>query len=443
MIRRRYSPPNSDAVTDRSSEAAVRRKGRVNVIRQKSPTATRILFVTQYFPPEPGAPSARVHECARQWVKDGLDVTVLTTMPSHPTGVVPKKYRGKLYCRETVDGIDIRRAYIYATPNRGVWRRSLCYVTFLISAVVAGLFCRRRPDVLVATSPQLLSGFAGWVLAKLMRVPFVFEVRDLWPQSITAVGATLSPWLLKPLYALASFLYRAADRIVLTSESAKDELEKLGVPAEKMTVVKNGVDLSVFHESPHENWVHERMGFNSSFVLLYIGTIGMAHGLDVVIAAAEELKDDPHVVFMLVGEGARKAELKSRARHLPNVVFADACPHCDVADYLAAADACLVHLMDTDLFKTVLPSKMFEMMGCCKPILLGVGGEARRTLEAAGAGIAFPPGDDVALVRELQRLRRDPRLSLQLGQQGRRFVEQNHSRTNLARRYANLLRELA
>ena len=404
--------------------------------------SVKVVYLSQYFPPEMGAPAARVHELSREWARQGLSVTVLTGMPNHPTGIVPRRYRGLLYCREELDGIDVCRAYVYATPNKGVYRRALNYISFLFASVFIGFFKLRKPDVIIATSPQLLAGLAGWALAALKRVPFVFEVRDLWPESIEAVGAVKNRALLAPLYALVNRLYRSAKHIVVVTDTMKETLVARGIPASKISVFKNGVDLDFFRPDAGAGDIRKVHRLNDDFVVLYIGTMGMAHGLEVVIAAARALKDEK-VKFLLVGEGARKAHLKAAAAASPNVIIADGCPRKRVRDYILSADACLVHLRKSDLFETVLPSKMFEMMGCAKPILLGVNGEARRTLEQAQAGCWFPPEDGEALARETLRLRNDSALAARLGANGRRFAEANYSRSAIAGKYAELLREIA
>jgi putative colanic acid biosynthesis glycosyltransferase WcaI len=403
----------------------------------------KILYLSQYFPPEMGAPSARVHECAREWVAAGMEVTVLTGMPHHPTGVVPPKYRKRFYVRENIDGIDVARAYVYATPNRGIIRRAWSYITFMICSICVGLTRVRRADVLIATSPQLLAGLAGWILSAFKRVPFVFEVRDLWPESIEAVGALRSKFVLAPLYAIANFLYRRAKHIVVVSDTTKQILIERGIPESKITVIKNGVDLDLFAPQSHDNEMRERHHLNGEFVILYIGTIGMAHALEVVVEAAERLKDDDSVKFLLVGEGARKAALVEAARNLPNLIFVDGRPREEVPAYLAASDVCLVHLRRSELFETVLPSKMFEIMGCARPILLGVEGEALRTMNEADAGVSFSPEDSRALIEQISRLQTDRAELDRLGRNGRQYAEEHYCRRRLARRYAELLEGVA
>lgn len=409
----------------------------------RSDRSLRILYLSQYFPPEMGAPAARVHECAREWVRSGLDVAVLTGMPHHPTGVVPEEYRGRFYMRDDVDGIEVHRAYVYATPNRGVYRRAWSYVTFMLCAILTGLFRVRRPDVLVATSPQLLAGVAGWVIAALRRVPFVLEVRDLWPESIEAVGAFRNRFVLRCLYGVANFLYARARHIVLVSDESRRVLEARGIPAEKMSVIKNGVDLALFRPTAANGAVRERHDLDGDFVVLYIGTIGMAHGLEVVLDAARQLTPQERVRFLLVGEGARKDALRAQADGAAGVLFLDGRPRAEVPAYIAAADLCLVHLKRSELFKTVIPSKLFEIMGCGKPILLGVEGEAQRLIEEAAAGRAFTPDSADELVAAIRRLQAEPDEVRRLGENGRRFVEHNYSREKLASQYAELLRSVA
>lgn len=405
----------------------------------------RILYVSQYFPPEMGAPAARVYELSREWVKRGHAVQVLTGFPNHPTGVIPEGYRGELLRRETLEGIEVIRAPIYAAPNKDIVRRSANYLSFAASASLLGPVLARKPDVLIATSPQFLVGLTGLWLSKALGVPFVFEVRDLWPASIVAVGALPEGSLpIRGLELLEKTLYRAADRIVAVTDSFVDEIVSHGGEREKIRVVKNGVDLEVFHPAPKENEIRASLGLQGKFVATYIGTHGMAHGLGTILQAAERLKGDDRFRFLLVGEGAEKAKLKANAqeRGLSNVLFLDQQPRETIPGYIAASDACLVLLRALGLFKTVLPSKIFEFWGCARPIVLGVEGEARALLEEARAGIVFPPEDVGALVVALQGLAAEPGRAEEMGRAGRKYVEGNFSREVLAERYLEILAEV-
>jgi glycosyltransferase involved in cell wall biosynthesis len=401
----------------------------------------KILYVSQYFPPEMGAPSARVHELSREWVRRGHDVTVLTGFPHHPTGVVPEGYRGELFRREVVDGIQVVRAPIYVAANKGRVRRSLSYLSFSASASAVGPFLG-RPDVIVATSPQLLTGLAGLWLSAARRVPFVFEVRDLWPRSIVEVGALAKDSLaVRGLEKLELLLYRRADRIVAVTESFVDEIAALGIDRAKLRVVTNGVDLELF--APADRLEARRaLGLpEEGFLATYVGTHGLAHGLSTLLQAAARL---PAVRFLLVGEGAQKAALKARAQEegLANVIFWDQRDRREVARILAASNVALVLLRNQPLFRTVIPSKIFECMGAGRAILSTVDGESRRILDAAGAGVFSPPEDPDSLAAALDGLQRDPARLQALGLSGRNWVEQHYSRPALAARYEAILQEL-
>lgn len=407
----------------------------------------RILYVSQYFPPEMGAPAARVFELSREWVALGHEVTVLTGFPHHPTGVVPPEYRGQLVRREEVEGIRVVRAPLYATPNRGKLRRSVSYASFAVSASLLGRFLTKRPDVLVATSPQLLTGVAGAALATAFRVPFVFEVRDLWPQSVVEVGALRAGSLpVRALETVERALYRRANHIVAVTEAFVAELEVRGVPRTKVDVVKNGVDLALFRPMPRDEALRAELGMKpSDFMVLYVGTHGMAHGLGTLLDAALALRDDAGVRFVLVGEGADKAALKARVERegLRSVSFVDQQPRDRIARFLAAAEVSVVLLKARPLFETVLPSKLFEIMGAGRPILLGVEGEARAlVVDQARAAMAVPPENAEALVAAIQALRADPAEREAMGRRGRAFVEAHFSRRALAERYLEVLEKV-
>ena len=407
----------------------------------------KILYLSQYFPPEMGAPAARVYELSREWAALGHDVTVLTGFPNHPTGVIPPEYRGELFRREEVDGIHVVRTPIYAAANQGFVGRAANYGSYALSAATVGpLLARGRPDVLIATSPQLLTAVAGFWLSSLLRAPFVFEVRDIWPRSIVEVGAMPAGHpLIRALEQLELFLYARAKRVVVVTDSFVDELAERGVPREKISVVKNGVDLELFKPSPRENDVRRELGLKpKDFMALYVGTHGMAHGLGTMLEAADQLRGHPDIRFVLVGEGADKAALKARAAELrlENVTFVDKQPRDRIALYLAASDLSLVLLREKPLFKTVLPSKIFEILGAGRALVIGVDGEARRLVEQAGAGVYVRPEDATGLAQAILNLRARPGDCAEMGRSGRAFVEAHFSRAALAKQYLEVLGEL-
>jgi colanic acid biosynthesis glycosyl transferase WcaI len=406
----------------------------------------RILYLSQYFPPEMGAPAARVHELSREWAALGHDVTVLTGFPHHPDGVIPVEYRGHWLRRERIDGISVVRAPIYASANRGVVRRSLSYLSYAASASTLGPFLVRRPEVLVATSPQMLTAVAGCWLAGLMRVPFVFEVRDIWPRSIVEVGALPAGHpAIRLLERVEMFLYARAGRVVVVTDSFVEELVGRGVPLDKIRVIKNGVDLEAFRPRPRDNEVRAELGLApADFMCLYVGTHGMAHGLATILEAADHLRHRPDIRFVFVGEGSDKRSLQeqARSRGLTAVSFVDKQPRSRIPSYLAASDLSLVLLRGRPLFKTVLPSKIFEILGAGRPLVVGVDGEARRLVEDAQAGVFVSPEDASALATAIEELSADPARCGEMGRHGRAYVEANFSRAVLAQRYLDVLGEM-
>jgi glycosyltransferase involved in cell wall biosynthesis len=403
----------------------------------------KILYLSQYFPPEMGAPAARVYELSREWARLGHDVTVLTGFPNHPTGIIPPEYRGQFVRREAVDGIHVVRTPIYAAANKGFFRRVLNYGSYAASAMSFGPLLTKRPDVVIATSPQFLTAIAGWWLAVLYRVPFVFEVRDLWPRSIVEVGAMRAgSFIVRTLEKIERLLYRRAARVIPVTDSFVDAIAAHGISREKISVITNGVDLDLFKPANCQA-ARKALGLPEGFLATYVGTHGMAHGLGMVLDAAKAVRD-AGVTFLLVGEGAEKAKLKARAEAegITNVLFLDQQPRDRVAQIYAASDLCLVLLRDLPLFRTVIPSKMFEFMGSARPILTTVDGESRGILERAGAGRFSPPEDVGAFVSSLLELARDPAELERMGRGGRAFVETHYSRPALAARYVDILAPL-
>lgn len=408
----------------------------------------KLLYISQYFPPEMGAPAARAVELARHWVVDGHEVTVLTGFPNHPTGVVKAEYRRKLrrlVCRETVDGVKVIRTWLWPLPNRRPLERMLNYGSFFLSASASGLFVE-RPDVIIATSPQLLVALSGYWLARVKRVPFVFEVRDLWPESLSAVGVgNQDSALNRGLAAMAGFLYRNSDHIVVVTEAFRKHLiAKWRVPAEQISVVENGVEPELFAPTD-AGQTRKELGVEDKFVVSYIGTLGMAHGLATLIEAAEQVAvQAPEVVFLVVGEGAEKERIVrvARDRGLANIRFLDQQPREKIPALVSASDASLVLLKKTDVFKTVIPTKMLEFMSCERPVILGVDGQARELLERAHAGIFVEPENASALVDAITVLKERPELRASLGKNGRHFVLQHLSRGRTAQIYIEVLNSL-
>jgi glycosyltransferase involved in cell wall biosynthesis len=416
----------------------------------------KILYVSQYFPPEMGAPAARAAELARHWAESGHDVSILTGFPNHPTGVVPPEWRRRfrrIVHRETIYQSDAGRVQVFRTwlwplPNRKAHERMRNYASFCVSAALRGLAIPRH-DVIIASSPQLLVGLSGWWLAFTRQLPFVFEVRDLWPESLAAVGVGNENSLLhRVLGAVAKFLYQRSDLIVVVTPAFKEHLMRLWqVPAKKIAVVENGVETDLFAPSPAttNHALRQELSAEGKFLVCYIGTMGMAHGLETLLNAADQLQHQKSTVqFLLVGEGAEKERIKvmAQARGLTNVRFLDQQPREKIPAFISASDACLVLLKKTDVFKTVIPTKMLEFMSCARPVILGVEGQARQIVEDAGAGLVIEPENAEALVTAINQLAANRDLGIALGQKGRDHILRNFSRSRTAEKYIAVLQRL-
>ena len=409
-----------------------------------------LLYISQYFPPEMGAPAARASELARHWADAGHQVSILTGFPNHPTGVVPAEWRSRLrrlMYHQKVGQVDVYRTWLWPLPNRKAHERMRNYASFCVSAAVRGITIP-RPDVIIASSPQLLVGLAGWWLAFTRQIPFVFEVRDLWPESLGAVGVAGERSLLHHALArIAGFLYRRADRIVVVTSAFKDYLiHHWRVPALKIDIVENGVETDLFApDSVAAAGRRKELNAESRFLVSYIGTLGMAHGLETLLDAAATLQSKaPHVLFLLVGEGSEKERIKSLAqsRGLANVRFLDQQPREKIPSFISASDLCLVLLKKTDVFKTVIPTKMLEYMSCARPVILGVEGQARQILEDAGAGLAIEPENAAAIAAAIIQLDHNRELAKTLGEQGRSYILQNFSRASTAEKYITVMRDI-
>lgn len=371
-----------------------------------------ILFLTDNFPPEVNAPASRTHEHCRLWRQAGHDVTVITCAPNFPGGKVFAGYRNRLWQQEYLDGIRVIRVWSYITANEGFVKRILDYLSFMLAAFVAALFVR-KVDLVVGTSPQFFTACAAWAVGKCKRVPWVFELRDLWPESIKAVGAMRDSTAIRLLERLELFLYRSADLIVTVTHAFKRTLIARGIDGDKITVITNGVDLTRFSPSDKAPALEARLGLQGKFVAGYIGTHGMAHALETLLQAAARLQQTTgaeNIRLLFLGDGARKADLVAQADRmgLTNVLFLDSVPKSDVAQYWSLLDVAVIHLRKTDLFTTVIPSKLFECMGMGIPVLHGVAGESAEIVERERIGRVFEPENAEQLANDLLSMRDDP-----------------------------------
>ncbi len=403
----------------------------------------KILFLSHYFPPEVNAPATRTHEHCKKWVAMGHEVTVLSCVPHHPMGKAYPGYRNKLVHVEYRDGIKAIKVLTYITANEGFLKRTFNYVFYMVMAILVAPFLSKA-DVVVSTSPQFFNGLAGYFVSRIKRAPWLLEIRDLWPESILAVGAIRNRRVIAVLEAIERFVYRKADHIVPVTNAFKTHIVARGARPEKVTVIRNGVDLTFFGEVPPDEEYAAQIGVAGKFVASYVGTHGMAHGLDTIIKAAEILRPRTDIVFLMAGDGAERQRLQDQITQLQltNVIMLGQLPKEEMPKLWSISGASLVLLRKLDLFLTVIPSKIFESMAMKKPIVLGVEGESREIIEEAGAGVAIEPESATALAETIRRLADDPELCMRLGNQGRCYVEANFDRSVLAERYEAVLSAL-
>lgn len=402
-----------------------------------------ILFLTHNFAPESNAPAVRTYENAKRWVKRGHMVTVVTCVPNHPDGIVYPGYRNRLFEWDRLGDIRVLRIKTLLSANAGVLRRTMSHVSFLISAVL--LCCLVRDvDLVVSTSPQFFCGMSGYFVSRLKRCRWVLEVRDLWPASIEALGVVRRKSLLGLLANLEGFVYRRADHTIALTRSFKRHIVERGAGEEKVSVVTNGADLERFRVLSPKDCPRSALGLSGKFVISYIGTIGMAHGLETVLRAAQLLKSKEQIRFLIMGNGAERKRLleKKEALLLENVIILPARPTEEVPGFIAASDACMVLLRKKQIFTTVIPSKIFEAMAMARPVVLGVDGEAREIVERARCGICIDPEDHGRLAEAVLCLYGDPGLCARLGQNARNYVEEHFDREKLAGGYLGILEKV-
>ncbi len=369
-----------------------------------------ILFLTDNFPPEGNAPASRTFEHAREWVDKGHKVTVITCVPNFPEGKVFEGYTNKWLSKEKIEGISVWRVKTYITVNEGFIKRTIDFGSFMVSSMFFGLFIR-KVDVVVGTSPQFFTAISAWALAKLKRVPFVFELRDIWPGSIVAVGALREGWMIETLEKLELFLYRQANLIISLTYSFKLELQNRGVSSNKIKVVPNGVDVLKYKPLlEKDKEFSEKYHLQGKFVAGYIGTHGLAHALDNIIEAAEVLKAEDNIRIVFAGSGADKPRLEKmvETRGLANIVMIPRQPKENMQKLWSICDVSLVSLKDTPLFSTVIPSKIFESMAMRLPIIISVPeGEATEIIRTHKVGLIIPPENSNSFVKAILKLEKD------------------------------------
>ncbi|HEV2954296.1 MAG TPA: glycosyltransferase family 4 protein [Candidatus Dormibacteraeota bacterium] len=404
----------------------------------------RILFLTHFFPPEVGAPQTRILETARGLISGGDEVMVLTSFPNYPTGVIAREYRGKWLTRETIEGIPVVRSWLYAAPNRGFAKRILNHVSFAFSAVVAARKLPARPDVIAVDMHPIFLCFTAYLLARRWRIPYVINAGDLIPEQAVAFGALTNPVAISLTRRLRDFVCRRAGMIVPFTRGIGEALAEIGMAPERIELWHYGANTEIFTRPEACDGLTPtlRTQLEGRFVVMYAGTHGLGQGLEVVLGAADLLRADPEIAFLMVGDGSEKPGLVAAAARLrlTNVIFIDPVRHEVMPSLYGAAQACLVSLRPIGfLGRMGLPSKLFEVMAAGRPVILAAEGESVDILSQAGAGLAIPPGRPEELAGAIQVLRADPVLSQSLGAAGRSYIAERMSRDRQTEGYRSIL----
>jgi glycosyltransferase involved in cell wall biosynthesis len=365
----------------------------------------KILFLTDNFPPEVNAPATRTFEHCREWVKAGAEVTVITCFPNFPLGKVYAGYKNQLKKTEWIEGIKVIRIWSYITANEGFAKRILDYISFSVTSFLAGLF--EKTDLIIATSPQFFVALTGRALSFWKHKPWIMEVRDLWPESIKTVGAMKNNLFIRYFEWQEMRCYRSAKKIIVVTNLFKKKLVDRGIDASKIEIIKNGSNRQLFQPKPKNEEIIGRLGLAGKKILGYIGTQGMAHKLDFILNCAKLLlTSGPQYHFLFIGNGAEKKALLKKAddEHLTNVTMLDTVPKKEVVEYLSILDAAIINLKKSELFKSVIPSKIFETAAMQIPVLLGVDGEARSIIEQYGAGLYYEPENQADFIQKINQL---------------------------------------
>jgi colanic acid biosynthesis glycosyl transferase WcaI len=407
----------------------------------KSHRRPRALIISDRFTPEVSAASTRLHAHAKRWVKSGWDVDVLTCAPNFPRGKVFPGYKNRLYQRELLDGITVHRIWSYMAPNRGKFRRLLDYFSFNVSAR-ASLKMVPRPDVILASSPPINVAWIAQAAARHFGVPWVFEVRDLWPASIRAVGISKG-YLLQFVERQELALYKDAASIIVLTDAFKADLMHRGVQEAKISVVTNAVEPENFSYSYGRTQARHNLGLPiDKFVVGFVGTVGLAQGASTFVSVAASLEHRTDIYFVVVGEGAERPIIEKAAidMKLTNIEFRDFVAHEKVPEILSALDVGAVLLKNDPVFETVIPSKIFEIMAARRPIVAAVRGQAKQVIEALGGGVCVAPEDATAFSQAILTLAEDISYASDLGQAGCLAVTEKYNRDKLAADALQVLR---
>lgn len=400
-----------------------------------------ILFLTQYYPPEVGAPQNRLHDLAVRLKKQQVNVEVLTAMPNYPQMEIHEGYKRKFFMKDHVEGVKVYRSWIYTTKSKGVFKRLLNYFSFVFSSFWIGWFKTKKYDYILCESPPLFLGITAYLLCKIKRAKLIFNVSDLWPESAEKLGIVENKFFLKLAYKLEKFLYKKAYIITGQTKGIVDNINQR-FPTKNPYWLPNGVDLNYFDPDKTVSDWREKNGFDQNDALfLYAGILGHAQGLEVILHAAHEIKND-QAKFIFVGSGPEKQKLLKLKEKLgiENVFFFDAVPKKEILKIIKSIDVTIVPLKKLDLFKGAIPSKIFENLAMKKALILGVDGEAKELfIDQGKAGLYFEPENHMDLAEKINLLNEDRSLIESLGSNGRDYVSEFFDRSQIAQNFISYL----
>jgi colanic acid biosynthesis glycosyl transferase WcaI len=405
----------------------------------------QILYFSQYFPPEVGATQTRAYEMSRYLASRGHRVTVVTEVPNHPSGIIPAHYRGRLIERRREKGVDVIRLWVWASPEKTFKSRMRFYLSYMGMAGIAGSLVKGRYDLVYATSPPLFVGAAGLLAATVRRLPLVFEVRDLWPESAVALGELGNARAIAAAEQLEKLLYRRAARVVAVTHGIQARLVERGVNPSKVELIPNGANTDLFaYSETGRRAVRDKLRLDDKFVVLYAGIHGIAQGLETLLQAAKRLQERSDITFLLIGEGPRKGDIArmKEEMNLGNVTMLPEVPSTQMPSYLSAADCAIVPLKKEAVFRGALPSKMFEAWACSRPVVLSVEGEAEAILKEAGGGIPSTPEDPEPMAQAILQMAGNREEAEAMGARGRDYVVAHYSRHEQAQALETLLLEV-
>lgn len=401
----------------------------------------RILFLTQYFPPEIGAPQNRLFWLAKKLQSQGAEIRILTAMPNYPTMIKMEKYKRKFYCEENLDSLKVHRAFIFVTKSKSLFFRLLTYFSFVLTSIIIGVLKVEEQDYIFCESPPLFLGISALILTKIKKSKLIFNVSDLWPESAEKLGLVKNKFLLNISKILEETLYKNSVLITGQTQGIVNNIRSR-FPNKKIHWLKNGIDINQVHDNFNNHWRVDNGFSNQDFLILYAGIIGYAQGLDVILYAADTLRGHPKIKFVLLGDGPEKKRLKILAENLKlkNLIFLNPEPRENMRKIITSFDTSVVPLKKLDIFKGAIPSKIFEALASKKPILLGVEGEAQDLFISEGkCGLSFVPENSDDLVIKIMELYNAPSQAKKLGLNGFNYISKNFDNDLIANEFWKLL----